>query len=50
MESRTVSAEAIIEWKKWFSSCNQYVGDCHTKWMKNSVNHVDEEEYGSSEY
>ena len=49
MESGTVSAEALIKWNKQFSACNQYVDDCHVKWMTNSGHHVDEEDYGSSE-
>ena len=49
MESRTVSAEALIEWKKWFSAWNQYVDDCHVKWIKKFGYHVDEEEDGISE-
>ena len=42
MEPITVSTEAIIEWKKWFSAQNQYVDYCNVKWMKNFDHHVDE--------
>ena len=44
-----MSAEALIEWNKWFSARNQYVDDYHVKWMKKFGHHVDEEEGGSSE-
>ena len=43
-----MSTEARIECKKRFSAWNQYVDDCHAKWMKKFGRHVDEEEYGSS--
>ena len=49
MESRTVSEEALIQWNKWFSARNQYVDDCHVKWMKKFGNNVYEEQDGSSE-
>ena len=49
MESRTVITEALIEWSKWFSAQNQYMDDCHVKWMNNFGHHVGEEEDGSSE-
>ena len=48
MKSRTVSAEVLIKWNKWFSACNQYVNDFHVKWMKKFGHHVDEEEDESS--
>ena len=41
MESRTVSAYALIEWNKWFSAQNRYVGDFHIKRMNNSDHNVD---------
>ena len=49
MESRKVSSEALIEWKKWFSAWNNYMDDFHVKWMKHFFHHVDEEEDGISE-
>ena len=42
MESRTVSAETVIEWNKWFYAWNDYMEDCHGKWMKKFGHHVDE--------
>ena len=48
MESRTVSAEALIEWNKWFIAYNQYMDDYHVKRMKKYGHHVYEED-GSSE-
>ena len=41
MESITVSAEALIEWNKWFSARNQYVYNCHVKRIDNFGHHVD---------
>ena len=40
-----MSAEALIEWNKWFSNRNHYVDDCHVNgwrslvimWMKNRM-------------
>ena len=49
MESRTVSAEALIHCKKWFSARNQYVYYFHVKLMKKFGHHVDEEQDGSNE-
>ena len=49
MESRTVSAKLIINWKKWFSAWNQYVYDCHVKRMNKFVHNVYEENYTSSD-
>ena len=43
MESRTVSAEALIDCNKWFSARNQYVDYFHVKCMKKFGHHVDEE-------
>ena len=31
MKSRTVSVEALNEWSKCFSACNQYVYDCRVR-------------------
>ena len=50
MESRTVSAEAIVQWNKWLSARNRYVDDFRVRLMKNVGRHLDEEDYGSSEY
>ena len=49
MESRRVIAEALIQWNKWFSARNQYVDDCHVKWMNTFGRNMDEEEDGISE-
>ena len=49
MELRTVSAQALIEWNKWFSAWNNYVDYSHIKLMKNFCHRVDEEQDGSSE-
>ena len=49
MESRTLSAKALFEQKKWFSARNQYLDDCHTIWMRKFYHHVDEEQDGNSE-
>ena len=49
MESRTVSAEALIKWNKQFSARNQYLDGFCVKRMKKFGHHVDEGEYGSSE-
>ena len=49
MESRILSAEALIKWRKCFSAQNQYMHDCHIKGTKNFIHHVNEEEDGSSE-
>ena len=38
-----------MECNKWFSDQNQYVDNCHVKWMKKFGHHVDEEEGSSSE-
>ena len=46
MQSRTVSAEALKERKKWFSDWNQYVDYCHIKQVKQFGHHLDEEEDG----
>ena len=48
MELRTVSAQALIEWNKWFSAWNQYMDDFHVKWMKKFGHNVYKEEDGSS--
>ena len=44
MESIPVISEALIERNKWFSDPNEYLDDCHVKWMKNFGHNVDAEE------